>query len=286
MRPEPSDHPAELASAYIAERVRRASGRRWLQGRRAAPLPCDHPSPSIRLFAEHRLRRLPEAVPRALVAWAQGERRVDLLFHVPSARDVLALQARGRRCVSLLDDGVITAPHEDGLAFAVHDLCHLEKFADPAQHAAQVGFFAAVERSLDDPRVQSLDTSLDARWADDRGYVIADMNGSAVFLFLALKSKLKIALRRSLAGTEKPADAAASPRTPVTPEEQRAYADAVELLLTALGIEIEGPIADAARAITSRGGAPGAEVALYNHFLAAGTKALSIQSPEASYPPY
>jgi hypothetical protein len=201
---------------------------------------------------------------------------------------VLDLQAKGRRCVSLLDDADATtpAPHEDGLAFAVHDLCHLEKFADPAQHAAQVGFFASVRRALDDPRFQELESSLGAQWAEDRNYVIADMNGSAVFLFLALKSKLKIALRRSLAGTEKPADAAASPRTPVTPEEQRAYADAVELLLTALGIEIEGPIADAARAITSRGGAPGAEVALYNHFLAAGTKALSIQSPEASYPPY
>ncbi|HZF54550.1 MAG TPA: hypothetical protein VE093_38145 [Polyangiaceae bacterium] len=279
MRPEPSDHPAELASAYIAERVRRASGRRWLQGRRAAPLPCDHPSPSIRLFAEHRLRRLPEAVPRALVAWAQGERRVDLLFHVPSARDVLALQARGRRCVSLLDDGVITAPHEDGLAFAVHDLCHLEKFADPAQHAAQVGFFAAVERSLDDPRVQSLDTSLDARWADDRGYVIADMNGSAVFLFLALKSKLKIAVRRTLAGAAMTAEAAASP---LRPEEQRAYNDAVDGLLAALGLE--GPAADAARALTTRGSAPGAEVTLYRFFHAAGQAVLARQMPDQSPP--
>ena len=268
MLPKPPDPSAELACDYIAARVRRASGARWLQGRRNPPLPCDHPAPSVRLFAEHRLRRLPEAVPQALLAWSRGERRVDLLFHVPSARDVLALQARGRRCVSLLDDAnaASAAPHEDGLAFAVHDLCHLEKFADPAQHAAQVGFFAAVSRALDDPRFQELEASLDARWAEDRGYVIADMNGSAVFLFLALKSKLKIAIRRSLAG------GAEAPASPLRPEEQRAYAEAVDLLLATLGLE--GPIADAARALTTKNTAPEAEVTLYNYFYSAGEAVL------------
>jgi hypothetical protein len=228
----------------------------------------------VRLFAEHRLRRLPEAVPQALLAWSRGERRVDLLFHVPSARDVLALQAQGRRCVSLLDEATSAAPHEDGLAFAVHDLCHLEKFADPAQHAAQVGFFAAVSRALADPRFQELETSLDARWAEDRGYVIADMNGSAVFLFLALKSKLKIAIRRSLAGG---AEAAASP---LRPEEQRAYAEAVDLLLATLGLE--GPIADAARALTTKNTAPDAEVTLYKYFYSAGEAVLQSLDRESN----
>jgi hypothetical protein len=285
MPSKPTEHPAELASSYIAERVRRASGSRWLQGRRNPPLPCDHPSPSVRLFAEHRLRLLPEAVPRALLAWSKGERRVDLLFHVPSARDVLALQARGRRCVSLLDDAddaddvTSAAPHKDGLAFAVHDLCHLEKFADPAQHTAQVGFFAAVHRALDDPRFQELEASLDPRWAEDRGYVIADMNGSAVFLFLALKSKLKIAVRRSLAGIDRSAEAAASP---LSPEERRAFEGAVDVLLATLGLE--GPVADAARSLATRGGAPDAEVKLYQFFYAAGEAALSIHSPATRIP--
>lgn len=217
----------------------------------------------MRLFAEHRLRRLPEAVPSALIAWSEGQRRVDLLFHVPTPRDVLALQARGRRCVSLLDDATSAAPHEDGLAFAVHDLCHLEKFADPAQHTGQVGFFAAVHRALDDPRLRALEAALDARWIADRDHVIADMNGSAVFLFLALKSKLKMAIRRSL----DPACASA-PGSPLHPAEQRAFDEAVSALLEALGLE--GRVAEAARSMTSRGGAPGAEVTIDAHFQAAG----------------
>lgn len=273
MRPEPP-HPAELACDYIAERVRRASGKRWLQGRRNPPLPCHHPSPSIRLFAEHRLHRLPDAVPQALLAWSRGERHVDLLFHIPSARDVLALQARGRRCVSLLDDATCTDPHKNALAFAVHDLCHLEKFADPAQHLAQVGFFAAMHRALDNPGFQALEKSLGAAWIADREYVIADMNGSAVFLFLALKSKLKIAVRKSLAGTANTMTAEAA-AAPLTTGEQRAFANAVELLLAALGLE--GPAGEAARALTSKGGAPGAEVTLYHHFHAAGEAALAKQ---------
>lgn len=271
MRPDPLNQ-AELACDYITERVRRASGKRWLQGRRNPPLPCDHPSASVRLFAEHRLRRLPDVVPQALLAWSRGERRVDLLFHIPTARDVLALQAQGRRCVSLLDDTTNPAPHEDGLAFAVHDLCHLEKFADPAQHTAQVGFFAAVSRALADPRFQELEKSLDAQWAEDRNHVIADMNGSAVFLFLALKSKLKIAVRRSLAGKKTKNDAT----SPLSPEEHRAYANAVELLLAAL--RLEGSIADAARALTAKGGAPDAEIKLSAYFNAAGEATLSKQS--------
>src|SRR5262245_39575201 len=104
---------AEKACLYIEARVRRASGHRWLQGplAPALALPEDGAPPVVRLFAEQRLHRVPSPVARSLVAWARGERRVDLLFHVPTPRDVLALQARGRRCVSLLEDGIPTAPH-------------------------------------------------------------------------------------------------------------------------------------------------------------------------------
>jgi hypothetical protein len=47
---------------------------------------------------------------RGLFAWDRGLRPVDLLFEVPPARRVLALQARGRRCVCLLDDAAARAP--------------------------------------------------------------------------------------------------------------------------------------------------------------------------------
>src|SRR5437588_2908661 len=86
--------PAELACAYVAARVRARGGSRWIQGARRAPLASAVPG-RARLFAEKRLLRVGDAVARGLVAWARGERDVELLFDVPEARAVLALQARG-----------------------------------------------------------------------------------------------------------------------------------------------------------------------------------------------
>jgi hypothetical protein len=198
---------AELACTYVAERVHRARGSRWLQADRRPALPVASTAPAVRLFAERELCRVPRAVPVALCAWSDGARPVDLLFHVPTPRELLGLQARGRRAVSLLDEGVATAPHEDGLAFVVHDLCHLEKFMEPAHHEEQVGLFALLDRGLDHPPFAALEATLDAAWVDARDHVLADMNGSAVFLFLVLKNKLKLAVRRRIArerGSEPP----------------------------------------------------------------------------------
>src|SRR5258706_15932358 len=97
-------HAAELACVYVAERVRAAGGHRWDQGARKPAIAVASTAPAVRLFAERRLLGVVEPAARALVAWARGERDVVLLFDVPAARDVLALQARGQRCVSLLDE--------------------------------------------------------------------------------------------------------------------------------------------------------------------------------------
>lgn len=238
---------AELACTYVAERVHRAAGARWLQAEVRPPHPVASLAPAVRLFAERELCRVPRAVPDALCAWADGARPVDLLFRVPTPRELLRLQARGRRCVSLLDDDVATAPHADGLAFAVHDLCHLEKFVDPAHHVEQVGFFALLDRGLDHPRFVALSAGLDAAWIDDRDHVLADMNGSAVFLFLVLKNKLKLAVRRRIArerGLPPPLG------DPLDPGEAAACEGAYEALHEAL--ELPGHAAAAARALSSR----------------------------------
>src|SRR5262249_53017041 len=175
----------------------------------------------------------------ALVAWGRGERDVVLLFDVPAPRDVLALQARGRRCVSLLDDDARAAPHADGLAFALHDLCHLEKLVSGGEYEAQVGFFGAVERGIDGRAWRAIEARLDAAWRKDVEHVVADMNGSPVFLVAALKMKLKMAARRELArrrGVVAPTSGG------LDPEELRAYAQLLEALLDAL--DLRGDVRD------------------------------------------
>ena len=191
---------AETTAAFLLDRVRAARGAMWDEGRGRVPPPAPPSGPALQTFAERRVRGVPEPVVRGLFAWDRGQRPVDLLFDVPPARGVLARQARGRRCVCLIDDAAARAHgdprHPDGLTFALHDLCHLEKFVAPEHHAGQVGFFRIVERALNAPEMTALDGDLDDTWRADRDYVIADMNGSAVFLFAALKMKLKMAVLR------------------------------------------------------------------------------------------
>ena len=270
---------AERACCFVVERVRRRAGAKWLQGRWPASLASPAPSgtsgegadlanaKSVRLVAEHRLHRVERVVAQALVAWAEGRRRVALLEHVPAPREVLAYQARGWRCVSLLADDAAAAPHDDGLAFCLHDLCHLEKFVHPEHHLAQVGFFALLERAMRGPRWSALEAELDDTWASDRDHVAADMNGSPVFLFAALKMKLKMAVRRRLARER---GAPAPTGGPLDLGEERAFAIAVDDLLDVL--ELEGDARAAALDVSTRRDTPASALRLVTHFERAGAR--------------
>jgi hypothetical protein len=236
--------------------VRAARGALWDEGRSRVLPPGPPSGPALQTFAERRVRGVPEPVVRGLFAWDRGDRPVDLLFQVPAARQVLALQARGRRCVCLLEDAAAQAHgdprHPDGLTFALHDLCHLEKFVAPEEHAGQVGFFRLVERALQSPPLSALDRELDDTWRADRDYVIADMNGSAVFLFAALKMKLFMAVRRRAAQDDEP----------------DATGPALDVLLRAM--DLPADVQDAARAVSRRRDHPVQARRLLDHFQAAG----------------
>src|SRR6185503_3412795 len=230
---------AETTAAFLLERVRAARGSLWDEGksRVVAAAAAGVSGPALRTFAERRVRGVPEDVARGLLAWDRGERPADLAFEIPPAREVLARQARGRRWVCLVDDAAARAHgdprHPDGLAFALHDLCHLEKFVAPEHHAGQVGFFRAVARALDAPALRALDGELDDTWRAERDYVIADMNGSAVFLFAALKMKLNMAVRRRLArASGRPAPTSG----PLDATERAAVEPALDVLFAAMGL--------------------------------------------------
>jgi DNA-binding transcriptional LysR family regulator len=117
---------AEQTAAFMLERVQRARGKLWDEGARKKVPEGDGPEPSgpaLRTFARRRIRGVSEPVVRGLLAWDRGLRPVDLLEEIPTAAEVLARQACGRRCVSLIDDARAAAHgdprHQDGLAFVV-----------------------------------------------------------------------------------------------------------------------------------------------------------------------
>jgi hypothetical protein len=260
---------AETTAAFLLDRVRAARGAAWDEGRgRVAPATAPS-GPALGVFAERRVRGVPEDVVRGLFAWERGERPVDLLFAVPTAFEVLARQARGRRCVCLLDDGAARAHgdprHPDGLAFALHDLCHLEKFVAPEHHAGQVGFFRAVERAFATPDVRALEGTLDDAWRGDRDYVVSDMNGSAVFLFAALKMKINMAVRRRLwrdRGRKAPTSG------PLDADERAAVEPALAVFFEAMGLPDE--LRAVAGLVSTRRDRPAEARRLLEHFEAFG----------------
>jgi hypothetical protein len=189
---------AERAAHFIVEHVRETSGRTWKQGRRTPALACASSASALREVAEYRLRGVPDAAVHGLLVWCAGL-PVELSFTVPTPLHVLALQAEGRRCVSLLRERVPGSVYAEPLAFALHDLRHLAKLAAPKHYVEQVGFFATLWRAMQTRAWTLFENELDQDWCADRDQVAADMNGSSVYLFAALKMKLKMAARRKLA---------------------------------------------------------------------------------------
>jgi len=207
-------------------------------------------------------------VTRALMAWADGF-PVELWTEVPPAATVLSLQAEGRRCVSLLSDGADTRPHDDVLAFTIHDLCHLDKFIDAEHHQGQVGFFKCLDQAVGGSRWREFESHFDPTFTDDWQHVAADMNGSAVFLFAALKMKLKMAARRRVTEAH---GGRPDGGGPLTPSEARAYGQWLEELLDLL--RLHGEIADAARRTSARRDDPKAACMLLRHFEEIGDQVL------------
>jgi hypothetical protein len=257
---------AERAASYVVSHVLARAGSRQKQGRWSPPLTTEPLGPSLDLVATTRLCRVSLPVARALVAWGAGERRVRLLDRIPLPMELLVMQAEGERCVSLLDDGVSAAPHEDGLAFAMHDLCHLEKFVEPEHHVGQVGFFRALCAATREPGWSAFVGQFDPDFVADLEHVVADMNGSAVFLFAALKMKLKMAVRRRLAREERRPGREMS--GPLDEHERRAFAVQLGDLLDRLGLH--GPHRDAALAVSTRRDDPTSALAILRYFEALG----------------
>ena len=118
-------------------------------------------------------------VPAALCAWLRNSWPLSLCERIPSPEEVLDMQVRGTRPVTILPHfprlllPVLTKAN--AYAFMVHDLEHAYKyFYDPELHRGQRRFFTAIEREL---RVGVFDDyRRDTLFADKFAYLISDMN--------------------------------------------------------------------------------------------------------------
>ncbi len=199
--------PGVLACTFVLRGAMRTADRRWRQGVRRPQLPVETTDLAVCTLAERHVFRVEDQVATCLNAWAHGQRPLHVRFAIPPPLELLAFQARGERIVSLLPEGVPTGLEPSNFEFALHDLCHAEKFFDPLYYAGQVGLFNALHAAWMGPLWQPLTAPFDATWPGEFHHVASDMNGSPLFLFAALRRKVMNAAARIGADPELARDA-------------------------------------------------------------------------------
>ncbi len=145
-------------------------------------------------FCAHSWRSIPFSVQKSLSAWNSALYPLNLLTHLPSADDVLQMQARGRRCVSmLLEPEQIHSFVEEGrdvLGFIVHDLIHADHFFhDPLRAQAQVLFCQKLLEVLKLAVIQHM-LFIDDAFRKEFHYLMSDMNSVPLHLLKTLKAIL------------------------------------------------------------------------------------------------
>ena len=116
--------------------------------------------------------------------------------NVPSSRDVLALQADGKRCISLITNNIdsLILNERDALSFLLHDLVHAYKmFSNDILLQGQIGFCRAIMKILKNKQGNDLIESLssqDEKFSENFDYLISDMNSHTKHLFYYFKAIL------------------------------------------------------------------------------------------------
>lgn len=146
------------------------------------------------LFRYYNLKGIPLAVNRTMVNWGEGKWKIELLTHIPSPRELLRLQVKNTRCITLttkhheIDQLVLSA--RDPLSFVLHDLHHADQFfSSETSLKGQLGFYNLVDKIYDQPLLkQSLKE--DSQFKNEFHYVVSDMNAYVIHLFKCFKSAL------------------------------------------------------------------------------------------------
>jgi hypothetical protein len=147
---------------------------------------------SEELFLNYNLRGVPEAVNRTMINWAQAKWDLQLLTYIPIPRELLKLQVKKCRCITL-----ITSPLEidqlvfsarDPLSFVIHDLQHADQFFSHEESLkGQLGFYYLINEIYDRPEIKK-SLKENNQFKNEFEYVVSDMNAYVIHLFKSLKS--------------------------------------------------------------------------------------------------
>ena len=133
----------------------------------------------IELLERYELRQTRRRVSIALIGWLRGAWNLTLGERVPSVREVLRMQARGTRPVTVIAEYPrLLQPvldKSDAFAFICHDLEHAwQYFHDPDLHESQRRFAQQLDRAIEHGTFAPYLS--DPVFADKFDYLAADMN--------------------------------------------------------------------------------------------------------------
>ncbi|MGZ3787413.1 MAG: hypothetical protein ACXVLQ_02755 [Bacteriovorax sp.] len=149
---------------------------------------------SYDLFACFSLKAIPKSINKTMLRWHEGLWKIEMLEYVPTSRELLKLQVKNTRCITLITDpkkiDELVFGTRDPLSFVLHDLMHADQFFSQVDSLkGQLGFYGLINSVYDRPLLRSLLKS-DAHFKREFEYVASDMNAYVIHLFKCLKSSI------------------------------------------------------------------------------------------------
>lgn len=146
------------------------------------------------LFEFFNLKAVPESINRTMINWFTGVWNIEMLEHIPTPRELLRLQVKNARCMTLITDpeqiDSMVMNNRDPLSFMLHDLMHADQFFSQDESLkGQLGFYKLINDIYDQPALKYCLVQ-DANFRKEFEYVASDMNAYVIHLFKCLKSAI------------------------------------------------------------------------------------------------
>ncbi len=148
----------------------------------------------LSLIGKFRSKFLSTNVQRCLLAWHERRYQLELVRTLPSAKEILTLQATGKRYVSLFspcDTYPANTGHSDPVDFLIHDLLHADHFfSQPGLFQGQKKFYQYLLQTCEHPLLIKAQNE-DPEFKRSFEYLCSDMNSHPVHLLKTLKAILR-----------------------------------------------------------------------------------------------
>jgi hypothetical protein len=146
------------------------------------------------LFNSFHLKAIPQSINRTMLQWLEGHWSIEMLEHIPGPRELLRLQVKNTRCITIITDPLkidsLVLETRDPLSFVLHDLMHAEQFFSQIEsQKGQLGFYHLINSIYDQPQLRKILKS-DQDFKKEFEYVASDMNAYVIHLFKCLKSSI------------------------------------------------------------------------------------------------